>query len=147
MIENEELMEKILKTSICFRIEIDKAESLIQELEALQAFFGAKKFEEKYPVLFPLKEWLEVLLSDFYSKHKDEYLKLKKEREDFEARISEVVASKISKMEDKDQSSFTVKCDKCKSKMSFVRYGVTKDLYWCDKCESYFWINPAGPRA
>lgn len=78
-------MDKILKTSICFRIDIDKAETLIQELEALQAFLGSKNFEETYPVLFPLKGWLEVLLNDFYAEHKDEYLKLKKEREDWEA--------------------------------------------------------------
>lgn len=26
--------------------------------------------------------------------------------------------------------------------MSLQRIGVTKELYWCDKCESYIWIDP-----
>jgi hypothetical protein len=57
---------------------------------------GPDNLEEMYPTLYPLKDWLRTLLNDFYAEHKDEYLKLKTERDDWEARVSEMIASKMN---------------------------------------------------
>jgi hypothetical protein len=88
------IMENVYCSSISIRISIEKVELLIQELLALNQFLGEDgSFEECYPTLAPMREYLENELAAFKSDPErwQRYLEIVEERKKCEAAVDRFI--------------------------------------------------------